>query len=103
MTRKRRNHSAEFKAQVGMEALKGIKTVSEIAREHQVHPVQVSQWKKEIQERLPELFGRTSDFDEKKAEQQEDRLHKKIGQLTIEVDWLKKKCRQLNIPLDDAR
>lgn len=103
MTKKRRNHSAEFKAQVGMEALKGIKTISEIAREHQVHPVQVSQWKKEIQERLPELFGRTSDFDEKAAEKQEDRLHKKIGQLTVEVDWLKKKCKQLNIPLDDAR
>ena len=103
MMKKRRNHSAEFKAQVGMEALKGIKTVSEIAREHQVHPVQVSQWKKEIQGRLPELFGRTSDFDEKNAEKQEDRLHKKIGQLTVEVDWLKKKCKELNIPLDDAR
>ena len=42
-------------------------------------------------------------FDEKKAEKQEEQLHQKIGQLTIEVDWLKKKCKQLNIPLDDAR
>lgn len=103
MTRKRRNHSAEFKAQVGLEALKGIRTVSEIAREYELHPVQVSQWKKDIQERLPEIFGRKPEFDEKKAEKQEEQLHQKIGQLTIEVDWLKKKCKQLNIPLDDAR
>ena len=103
MTRKRRNHSAEFKSQVGLEALKGIKTVSEIAREYELHPVQVSQWKKEIQERLPELFGRKPEFDEKKAQKQEERLHQKIGELTIDVDFLKKKCRQLNIPMDDAR
>jgi len=103
MKRKRRTHSAEFKARVGMEALKGIKTVSEIAGDFEVHPVQVSQWKKEIQERLPELFGRKAAFDEKKAEKQEENLHQKIGQLTIEVDWLKKKCKQLNIPLDEAR
>ena len=88
--KKRRTHSAEFKAQVGMEALKGIKTVSEIAKQFEVHPVQVSQWKKEIQERLPELFGRKPACDEKKAEKQEESLHQKIGQLTIEVDWLKK-------------
>ena len=103
MKRKRRTHSAEFKAQVGLEALKGIKTVSEIAREHEVHPVQVTQWKKELQERLPEVFGRKPAFDEEKAEKQERRLHQKIGQLTVEVDWLKKKCRQLGIPLDESR
>ena len=57
MSKKRRTHSSEFKAQVGLEALKGIKTVSETAREYEIHPVQVSQWKKEIQERLPEIFG----------------------------------------------
>ena len=103
MMRKRRNHSAEFKAQVGMEALKGIKTVSEISRDFQIHPVQVSQWKKEIQERLPELFGRKPAFDAKNTKKQKKHLHQKIGQLTIEVDWLKKKCKQLNIPLDEAR
>jgi len=101
--KKRRTHSAEFKAQVGLEALKGIKTLSEIAREYEVHPVQVGQWKKEIQKRLPEIFGRKPAFDEKTAEKQEARLHQKVGQLTIEVDWLKKKCRQLGIPLDEAR
>ena len=103
MSKKRRTHSSEFKAQVGLEALKGIKTVSEIAREYEIHPVQVSQWKKEIQERLPEIFGRKPEVSAKDLERQERQLHQKIGQLTVEVDWLKRKCRQLNIPLDDKR
>lgn len=103
MKKKRRTHSAEFKSQVALEAIKGIKTLSEIAREYEVHPVQVTQWKKELQERLPEVFGRKSAFDEQKAEKQEQRLHQKIGQLTVEVDWLKKKCRQLGIPLDEPQ
>lgn len=64
MKRKCRTHSAEFKAQVGVEALKGVKTVSEIAREHEVHPVPVTQWKKERQERRPEVCGRKPTFDE---------------------------------------
>lgn len=103
MKGKRRTHSAEFKAQVALEALKGIKTVSEIAREYEVHPGQVGQWKKELQERLPEIFGRAPAFDEQKAEKQEQRLHQKIGELSVEVDWLKKKCKQLGIPLDEPR
>ena len=103
MKKKRRNHSPEFKAQVGLEALKGIKTISEIAREYDVHPVQVSQWKKEIQGRLPELFGKKPDVTTEDLEKQEKRFHQKIGELTVEVDWLKKKCRQLNLPLDGKR
>jgi transposase len=103
MKKKRRTHSAEFKARVGLEALKGVKTVSEIAREHKVHPVQVGQWKKELAEHLPEIFGRKPAFDEERAEKQEERLHAKIGQLSVEIDWLKKKCKQLGIPVDDAQ
>jgi transposase len=50
---KRRTHSAEFKARVALEALKGIKTINQIAQDEGIHPVQVSTWKKELQERLP--------------------------------------------------
>ena len=57
MSKKRRLHSAQFKAQVGLEALKGIEPVHTIAAKHGVHPVQVSQWKKEVTERLPEVFA----------------------------------------------
>ena len=74
----------------------GIKTVGQIARENQVHPVQVTQWKGVVRDRLPELF-------EARAPEAPDsqeliaQLHEKIGQLTVEADWLKKKCKQLGL------
>jgi transposase-like protein len=93
---KRKGYTGAFKAKVGMEALLGVKTVGQIAREYQVHPVQVTQWKGVIRDRLPELFepatGPGEDSHELIAQ-----LHEKIGQLTVEGDWLKKKCRQLGL------
>ena len=83
LTKKRRTHSLEFRAQVGLETLKRIKTVSEIARDYEIHRVQVSQWKKEIQERLPEVFGRKPDVTAEDLAKQEQRLHQKIGQVTV--------------------
>jgi transposase len=79
-----------------MEALLGVKTVGQIAREYQVHPVQVTQWKGVIRDHLPELFEPARPA----GEGQEDlirQLHEKIGQLSVETDWLKKKCRQLGL------
>ncbi len=99
MSKKRKQHSAEFKAMVGMEALKGVKTVGEIAREHGVHPVQVGQWKKELKERASEIFRKKSDLKSKTLEQEKASLQRKIGELTMDVDFLKKKCVQMNIPL----
>jgi transposase len=93
---KRRRHTGAFKAKVGLEAILGVKTVGQIAREYQVHPVQVTQWKSVIRDRLPELFDPSSG--EGKVEQElVAQLHEKIGQLTVEADWLKKKCRQLGL------
>ena len=63
MSKKRKQHSAEFKAMIGMEALKGIKTINEIAREYSIHPVQVGQWKKELKDRLPEVFKTKSNIE----------------------------------------
>jgi len=100
MTGKRRKHSAEFKARVGLEALKGIRTISEIAKEYKVHPVQISQWKKDIETRLPELFSKGPKPELKDAEKDKARLEQKIGSLTMDLDWLKKKCVQFHIPLD---
>ena len=79
-----------------MEALLGLKTVGQIAREYQVHPVQVTQWKAVIRDRLPELFERTDGGVEDNQELI-TQLHEKIGQLTVETDWLKKKCKQLGL------
>ncbi len=94
--KKRRQHSAELKARIGLEALKGIEPVTAIAAKYQVHPVQVSQWKKELLERLPEVFARKADPGIAEAADREARLYQKIGQLEVELDWLKKKSAELN-------
>lgn len=93
---KRRRYTGAFKAKVGLEALMGVRTVGQIAREYQVHPVQVTQWKGIIRDHLPELFESPRQVGE---DQQEviAQLHEKIGQLTVEADWLKKKCKQLGL------
>jgi transposase-like protein len=93
---KRKRYSGAFKSKVGLEALMGVKTVGQIARDYQVHPVQVTQWKSVIREHLPELFepARPAAEDSQELIAQ---LHEKIGQLTVEADWLKKKCRQLGL------
>lgn len=76
----------------------GIKTTAQIAREHQVHPLLVGQWKAIVRERLPQIFerGHQAPEDHEKLIAQ---LHQKIGQLTVDLDWLKKKSRQLGLSL----
>ena len=96
MKTKRKRFNGAFKAKVGLEAILGIKTIAQIAREYQVHPVQVSQWKTVIRERLPDLFetgGKEADYSQEIIAQ----LHQKIGELTVDLDWLKKKSKQLGL------
>lgn len=97
MSKKRRTFSAEYKAKVGLEAVKEAEPIHVIASRHQVHPVQVSQWKKEVSERLPELFAKpgAQRRDEQAIEQKEKELYARIGQLQMELDWLKKKLGPL--------
>ncbi len=99
MTQKRRNHSAEFKARIALEALKGAKTVQQIAAENHLHPVQVTQWKTQLSEVASGLFdkGRSRAKEETSNEEEKARLERKGGQLAVEVDWLKKKCQELGI------
>lgn len=96
MKAKRRRHDGAFKARVALEALKGIKTIQQIAKEYEVHPVQVSQWKKTVQEKLGQVFeggsSESGDF-----EKERDHLHSKIGQLTVELDFVTKKSKQLGL------
>lgn len=96
MSKKRRQHNPEFKARVGLEALKGIEPIHAIAAKYQVHPGQITQWKKELLERLPEVFARKASPSVAEAEEREARLYQKIGQLEVELDWLKKKSTELN-------
>lgn len=88
--KKRTVHSAEFKAKVGMEAVRGVKTLNEIGQQYGVHPVVVGQWKKEIVERAVTLFeGKRGP--KPAAHADDDRLYGEIGRLKMELDWLKKK------------
>ena len=95
MSKKRRQHSPELKAKVALEALKGIEPVHAIAARHRLHPVQVSQWKKELTERLPEVFGRKPEFDAAASLDREKELFEEIGRLKMELEWLKKKVGPL--------
>ena len=96
MKGKRKRYNGAFKARVGLEAILGVRTIAQIAREYQVHPVQVSQWKTVIRERLPELFE-TGEKASRDSEAVIAQLHEKIGELTVDLDWLKKKSRQLGL------
>ena len=91
--RRRKRHGADFKARVALEAIKEQRTVNEIAALYEVHPVQVSQWKKQAREGLADLFSSGRVRDEKDDEDLRDRLYQEIGQLKVELDWLKKKFR----------
>ena len=90
MTGKRKRHSAAFKAKVALEAAKQTKTVAELAKTFQVHPVQISQWKKQLLDGAESLFrdGRRRDAEDGQAIQAE--LYERIGRLNMEVEWLKK-------------
>lgn len=98
MKAKRRRHEPEFKARVALEALKGVQTIQQIAKDFDIHPVQVTEWKKAMTAGASGVFGpgrakaETEDF-----ERQRDELHAKIGQLTVEVDFLRKKSKQLGL------
>lgn len=103
MKRKRRHLSEEFKARVAKEALKEEKSILQIAQDNEIAPSQVSTWKKELEERMAELFERKNGVDEqaKKEERRTARLERKVGQLVIEKEFLEKKCVQLGIDLSE--
>ena len=91
MKNKRRNHSAAFKTKVALAAIKADKTIAELASEYEVHPNQITQWKKKLLEATPEVFSRSRQRDRQKQDELTEHLYQQIGQLKVEVDWLKKK------------
>ncbi len=91
----RKNHDATFKARVALEAVKGEKTLSELSSEYSVHANQIGQWRKQLLEELPNLFSDRKKKAEREREEVESELYKQIGQLKVELDWLKKKSKLL--------
>jgi len=91
MTVKRQKRKASFKFKVAMEAAQGLKTVNQIASEHQVSPSQVSEWKKQLQSQGSSLFEQKGRSSQDQAEKKEADLYEQIGRLKMELEWLKKK------------
>jgi transposase-like protein len=93
MKRAKRTFSAEFKAKVAIEAIKEVKTISELAQIYQVHPNLISLWKKDFLSNAGRVFDAGKDEAEqiKKLQKEKDDLIQQIGQLTVDNNWLKKK------------
>ena len=91
MSTQRKQYSGEFRARVALEALKGYKTVNELAGTYGVHPTQVGKWKKQLQSELPQIFSTRRAKHHQDNEALLAQLYQQIGQLKVELDWLKKK------------
>lgn len=91
MKNKRRNHSAQFKAKVALAAAKGDKTIAELASQYEVHPSQITNWKKQLLNSLPDIFSSRQQHERQDQESLTCQLYQQIGQLKVELDWLKKK------------
>jgi putative transposase len=95
MAKKRRSFSKQFKFKVALEAVRGLKTLNQIAAEHQLHPNQVSQWKQQLLREGSAVFndrGQRSELDAAAARETE--LYEHIGRLKMELEWLKKKVAE---------
>lgn len=88
----RRKFDGAFKARVALEAIRGDRTVSEIAAAYGVHPNQISKWKKQALDELPKIFSGRYEKTETQGKELVDQLYQQIGHLKVELDWLKKKA-----------
>ena len=96
MGKTRKRYSSAFKAKVALEAIKKEKTIAQLSSEYGVHANQINQWRKRLLEELPEIFSKNRQKKEKDTEDLQDELYRQIGQLKVELDWLKKKSKQLS-------
>ena len=88
----RKRYDGSFKARVALEAIRGDRTVAEIAAAYGVHPNQISKWKKQALDELPKIFSGRYEKTEAQGKELTDQLYQQIGRLKVELDWLKKKA-----------
>ncbi len=93
----RRKFTAEFKARVVRAALREDKTLAQLASEYDVHPNQITEWKRQVIESLPDVLSRKKKLDEQDNQLLIDRLYRQIGELQVDVNWMKKKSRELGL------
>jgi len=91
MPKKRRMHSAAFKAKVALEASRELKTVAELASQYQVHPTQINHWKQQLKQGAADLFESATSRQVIDPDKLTAPLYEEIGRLKVELDWLKKK------------
>ncbi len=96
MKKNRKTHEGAFKARIALEAVKGEKTIAQLASEYGVHPNQTGEWKKKLLKELPVLFSDKRDRQDNSREELEAELYRQIGQLKVELEWLKKKSKLLS-------
>lgn len=96
MTKKRRNHSNQFKFKVALEAAQGLQTLNEIASRYNLHPNQVGKWKKQLLTEGPMVFSNDTARQLQVVEEHEAELYEQIGRLKMELEWLKKKAAQFS-------
>lgn len=95
MRNMRKKHDAAFKAKVALEAVRGEKTIAQLSSEYGVHPNQIGQWRKRLLEELPEIFSGKREKIDRDGDELVAELYRQIGQLKVELDWLKKKSKIL--------
>jgi len=95
MARTRRQFDGKFKSKIALEAIRGLRTISEIAKQYQVHPNQVTLWKKQLLDGAEEVFDGSSSSTKKGSDEPEAaELYEQIGRLKVELEWLKKKVAE---------
>jgi putative transposase len=96
VVKKRKQYSNEFKFKVALEAVKGVKTINQLASEYNLHPTQIGTWKKQLLREGSAVFTRPNSQTKRDRESKETELYEQIGRLKMELEWLKKK----SIPFD---
>ena len=92
MSTKRIRHSAKFKFTIALEAIKSDKSINQLASDHQLHPSQISQWKKQLLEQGSDIFATSANKHQREQNDRESNLYEQIGRLNMELNWLKKKA-----------
>jgi transposase-like protein len=91
MAKKRIQHSEKFKAKVALDAIKGEVTMAELSSRYGIHATQIQRWKQQLIKGVPDIFSKSTNKSKKSDDKERDDLYKHIGQLKVELDWLKKK------------
>ena len=91
MNKKRQQHSCKLKATVALSAIKEEMTMAAISKKYKIHPTQIQRWKQQLLEALPDIFSNKANKAGLDKDKEIEELYKSIGQLKVELDWLKKK------------